>query len=353
MNQLGMAMHCMAAVTCAMSPLAVADTIDVPNDYSTIQAAIDAAVPGDTVLVGPGTYYEAIDYLNKNIIVMSSDGPEATMIDGSQTSMSLATLKHCGAPARLQGFTFQNADGGTAVSQDETIIVGGAVRIVAGAPVIENCIFSNCHSGYGGGIHSGGSDVSVLNCQFTNCSASANAGGLLVINGKGTIEGCHFEGNHSTLMGGALHVVNGEGHVIRDSSIVNNTSLDGAGISWHNLATEYSLEISGCTITGNVASDVGGGICSVLESQPVIFTDTTLCDNEPGEIVGPWLDEGGNTLCICAEDLDQDEEVAVDDVLILVSQWGNSPALGDLDGDGSVGVSDLLAVLAAFGPCGS
>ncbi len=55
-------------------------TINVPEDYSTIQAAIDAAIDGDTISVGSGTYNENI-VINKNIKLIGSYAVSA-VIDG-------------------------------------------------------------------------------------------------------------------------------------------------------------------------------------------------------------------------------------------------------------------------------
>jgi hypothetical protein len=57
-------------------------TIHVPADRPTIQAGVNAANNGDTVLVSPGTYNENIDFLGKAITVTSSGGPASTTIDG-------------------------------------------------------------------------------------------------------------------------------------------------------------------------------------------------------------------------------------------------------------------------------
>ena len=43
-----------------------AAVINVPGDYPTIQLAIDAAMGGDTVMVGPGTYIENIRLVQQN-----------------------------------------------------------------------------------------------------------------------------------------------------------------------------------------------------------------------------------------------------------------------------------------------
>ena len=85
--------------------------IYVPDDYQTIQAAIDASSDGDFVIVRAGTYYGSIDFLDRNITLQSEKGPEATFIDGVQSG-STVTFRNAGIQdAVLEGFTIFNGTG--------------------------------------------------------------------------------------------------------------------------------------------------------------------------------------------------------------------------------------------------
>ena len=82
---------------------------------------------------------------------------------------------------------------------------------------------------------------------------------------------------------------------------------------------------------------------------------TIVCDNNPDEIDGEFIDGGGNTLCICIADFTGDGFVSGADLGILLSSWGpcvsGAPCLADLTGDGFVTGADLGLLLGAWGVC--
>ena len=56
-------------------------TIAVPGDFDTIQAAVDAAAPGALILIGPGTYNEAVNVTTDNLTIRGLDRNEV-VLDG-------------------------------------------------------------------------------------------------------------------------------------------------------------------------------------------------------------------------------------------------------------------------------
>src|ERR687897_2449850 len=56
-------------------------TLDVPDDYDTIQAAVDAARPGDLILIQPGTYEEAVSVTTDELTIRGLDRNEV-ILDG-------------------------------------------------------------------------------------------------------------------------------------------------------------------------------------------------------------------------------------------------------------------------------
>jgi parallel beta-helix repeat protein len=91
-----------AAYLFAAAPPAAAATINVPGNYPTIQAAVNAANPGDTIIVQPGTYNESV-VVNKSIKIHGAPNKPNPVVDAT----GVAADSGCGDPAgfnELDGF---------------------------------------------------------------------------------------------------------------------------------------------------------------------------------------------------------------------------------------------------------
>jgi nitrous oxidase accessory protein len=85
-------------------------TIVVPDDYATIQSAVDNAAPGDTVFVRAGTYFEHV-LLNKQLTLLGEDAA-TTLIDGGGTDH---VMRITASGASVNGFTVQNSGSGSSL----------------------------------------------------------------------------------------------------------------------------------------------------------------------------------------------------------------------------------------------
>jgi len=87
-------------------------TIHVPADQPTIQAGINAAIPGDTVLVAPGTYTGAdnkeLDLKGKAIVLRSESGAVTTSIDCELNGRGFYFQANEGPASIVDGFTIRN-----------------------------------------------------------------------------------------------------------------------------------------------------------------------------------------------------------------------------------------------------
>lgn len=151
----GLAFLLLAVVYACTGALAWAQTlVRVPQDFQTIQAAIDASASGDTVLVAAGTYVENINFSGKVITVKSESGPNATIIDGNGRAPVVTFFAGEGPSSVIRGFTLRNGDSNLRVG-------GGGIAVDGASPTITGNIIVGNRSCSGGGIaiSSGGSPV--------------------------------------------------------------------------------------------------------------------------------------------------------------------------------------------------
>ena len=150
--------------------------INIPVDFASIQAGIDAAVVGDTVLVQPETYFENINFSGKNITIASlflttqdDQYISQTIINGSNSGSVVTFSSGEDHAALLIGFTVTNGNGSDNIG-------GGIHCSDYSSPTLENLIIESNSSITGGGIFCWQSSAIIRNCLIQNNSATYGGG---------------------------------------------------------------------------------------------------------------------------------------------------------------------------------
>lgn len=220
--------------------LAPATTIYVPGDYPTIQAGINAASNGDTVLVAEGTYYENIDFFGKRIVLKSENGAEATIIEIGTTDIPVVSF-HNGEDrsSMIRGFTISgdlSYWGIHCVSASPTIynniIINHEVgiRVQWGSPLIRKndigyCDHSDIDPRKGGGIFAEYLSSAVIDSNVIHHNGGDVAAAMVISFGSEVlIERNLIYSNVATDYIGGLVLDNCQGIDLLNNTVVKNSA---------------------------------------------------------------------------------------------------------------------------------
>jgi len=310
-----------------------ATVIHVPADKTTIQGGINVAVNGDTVLVADGTYTGAgnrdIDFGGRAIVVMSENGPEATIIDCQRAGRGFHFHSRENSTAVLQGFTITNG------YHDQ----GGGMFIHNSSPTIANCTFSlnetsPTRHGGGGGMQNFLSSPTITNCTFTDNHSALRGGGMYNHRfSSPTITNCTFIGNSAGYDGGGMGNDDSSNPTITNCVFSQNEIIDGYGAGMFNELSDPI--ITNCTFSRNsVGLSDGGGMYN-LASDPTI-TNCTFTENHAGHDGAGMYNYLSNpiiTNCIFWYDIGHEiySTVASDPIVTYSDVMRGYPGEGNID----------------------
>lgn len=225
----GVAPLTVALVASLFLTSAMAAVVYVPDDHASVQEAIDAAVDGDTVMVGPGTYRENIQIRDKKLSLISTHGPAATVIDGGGMG-SVVSLGRGGSGTLLDGFTLTN---GAAVQ-------GGGIYIYWSSLVVRNCIIAdNTATAQGGGVSVQTYAGFTAYDSVIRDNRAGNGGGVAVQTGGLFIHRTRILNNTADNLGGAFLSTGWVSNPnLHDSVIAGNAARYGGAFYSSGYATD-------------------------------------------------------------------------------------------------------------------
>jgi hypothetical protein len=262
-----------------------------PADFRTIQAAIDDANNGDTIVVAPGRYTgpgnRDVDFKGKAVTVRSDGGARTCIVDCGGTKDD---------PHR--GFILRRPGKGTAVLDGFTVTNGYAEYGGGGLQMERGCVVRNCvvtgnyvERGVGGGISLSGGTV--VNCVITNNLAGregvrASGGGIGAGSGRWNVVdpliiNCTIVGNKATDKGGGIACFYNGIAGMENCIVVGNRASTASQIWAYDEMKEpvaMKLRARNCCIQSDSCADIWQRSCaqsslggSTLTVEEAIYTD--------------------------------------------------------------------------------
>ena len=343
----------------------------VPQQYPTIQAAINASVNGDRVLVSAGLYRESV-LLNKSITLQGAPGVSAVDVVLTGTGVAgpailLGTQGQYQGDVLIAGLTVD----GQGVAESGQFAGLFAASIGAGNTLrIERCVFKDLRNGGtdGGAIWLAHSATFIRDCKFMRNQSTVHGAAIYAYdNIQPVVERCVFTDH--TVGTGTFYARVGANVVIRNC-IVRNSNV---------LTAHFQTGV--ITMSGNTGCQIGAlsnggyvdggnnnwnGPCpdcdanGVIDLEEILFGGADCNGNGTVDVcdiaANPLLDrtnDGVIDSCQCLGDISGNGSVDGVDLAAVLGAWGGSggKAGADINGDGLVDGTDLAYVLGNWGPC--
>jgi parallel beta-helix repeat protein len=284
------------------SVYAFGTVLRVPEDYPTIQGAINAAAPGATVWVDPGVYYESI-VINKTVTLLGKIGSPPPVFQGGGSGIAI-NITAAGSGSTVADFAISNWAQGILLNDASTCKIydnimsqmsSGGLVVQGGAS--QNNIYGNTINESAVGINVTGSNNNMIyNNNFigniVQLSISASTGTVL---DNGFPAGGNFWSDYKQKYPTAQEI---------DSSGIWNTAY---AIDKNN-NDHYPLKIPYGYKNNPIPGDVNG------DAKVDMGDIVALCDafgSKPGKL--SW-----NANC----DLDKDGKITMGDIVIGLDHFG-------------------------------